>query len=130
VSSAPPQHTAPAQQPRPAARDGADHPRTLAAMSGPTTALDALCLHNESLSLKRRIADTTRRVLGPDHPSAPMATPNLAPTLLSMGSYAEARRLFTLTSDAQQRLLGPDHRDTLFTLDLVTQLTQHAPPIH
>ena len=62
----------------------------------------------EAAALCRQVADTQRRVAGPDHPDTVELLQRLGFILRVAGRPEEAFALFQKTYDAQARLWGPE----------------------
>jgi tetratricopeptide (TPR) repeat protein len=94
---------------------GADHPDTLAAMSGLAMVI-ARDRPAEGEKLLRDVVDGFQRRLGAEHPETLKATSKLASAIQRQGRYGEAARLYDETARLQRKALGPRSPDLGLTL--------------
>ena len=73
-------------------------------------------LHNEALTLKQRVLEKSRHILGEDHPLTLLAMGNLAHTLGVLGRHNEALTLQQEVLEKCRRILGEDHPHTLLAM--------------
>ena len=67
----------------------------------------------EAKTLKNKVLDTRKRILGVEHPDTIRAKVNLAVTYQYLGKYTEAEKLEIQVLDAVNRILGAEHPVTI-----------------
>ena len=67
----------------------------------------------EAETLKNKVLDTRKRILGVEHPDTIRAKVNLAVTYQYLGKYTEAEKLEIQVLDAVNRILGVEHPGTI-----------------
>jgi serine/threonine protein kinase/Tfp pilus assembly protein PilF len=96
---------------------GADHPKTLEAMSQMGWVLYREGSEAEAERLTRTTIDAQSRVLGPDDPSTLESRDHLVWILLRQAHYAEVEKLERELITASSRKLGPENPRTLRFMD-------------
>jgi tetratricopeptide (TPR) repeat protein len=94
---------------------GADHPETLATMSGMALSLSRAGHPEAAVPLFRHVATQVEAQMGRDHPAVAACRHGLAQALHRIGQWPEARDQLTVALAISERCQGADHLDTWIT---------------
>jgi hypothetical protein len=70
-----------------------------------------------ALPLRRRVLESSERVLGPEHPDTLRSLYSLASCMRDVGDAAGALPLSRRALESCERVLGPEHPDTLISVN-------------
>ncbi len=105
---------------------GADHPRTIDAVSTHTIQLVEASDPAAAIVLMQRVHDSRRQIFGEGHPLVMDALNNMGAAQTYAGNFKAAVRLHRRCHELRERALGPEHPKTLSSLTNLSESLAHV----